>query len=317
MHSRWWLLAVAALGLGCITPRSMTVGQMAAPVGPGATEVGVFAGVLYVSETKPPYTTQDIAGGQVTNQERHTAFALPGAEANLQYGFTEHVGLNVHASPAGIQPGVKWTLNRSRVAHVALLPALAFGYASTGSSTFAAGADGVQHENNPGSTTSFTFLGGLKILVSHRGGFFAGVGYDFTVNRSRAMGVLGTGNVQDKTNTLTITTGHQLSASVGFDIKLGMVHLRPEVAFAANPGIASSITTRVGAVEESRSAGGGFGFAIFPGFSLAVESPARQRADDDEDEAPRRRRSSSDDDDDDDDDDDEQPRPRNRYRRGD
>lgn len=307
MRVRLWLLGLAVtagLTTGCLMPRSMALGQMAAPVGRGAMEVGVFTGVQYASQTNPPFTTQDSAGGNITNQQKNTSFALPGAEANLQYGFTDQVALNVHASPAGLQPGVKWTLNKSRVANVALLPAVAFGYGSMGGVTYSAGADGVQHENNPTSNTSFTFLGGLKLLVSHRSGFYAGVGYDFTLNRSLSSYVVGTGNVQDKVETLTITTGHQLSAALGMDIAFGMVHLRPEVAFAVSPGIATSVTTRAPPTETNASAGGGFGFAIFPGFSIAVDSPRREKtaAEEEEEEAPRKRRGGDAEDDDDEDD---------------
>lgn len=308
MRVRLWLLGLsltAGLTTGCLIPRSMTLGQMAAPVGRGATEVGVFTGVQYAAQTNPSFTTQDSGGGTITNQEKRTSFALPGAEANLQYGFSDRVALNVHASPAGLQPGVKWTLNKSRIANVALLPAVAFGYGSVGGVTYSAGADGVQHENNPTSNTSFTFLGGLKFLVSHRSGFYAGVGYDFTLNRSLSSYVVGTGNVQDKVETLTITTGHQISAAIGLDIAFGMVHLRPEIAFAVNPGIATSVTTRQPPNETNASAGGGFGFAIFPGFTIAVDSPRREKtaAEEEEEEAPRKRRRGDDADDDDEDDD--------------
>lgn len=324
MRVRLWLfgLAVTAgLTTGCLLPRSMALGQMAAPVGRGAMEVGVFTGVQYASQTNPPFTTQDPAGNAITNQTRHASFALPGAEANLQYGFTDQVALNVHASPAGLQPGVKWTLNRSRIANVALLPAVAFGYGSLGGVTFSAGADGVQRENNPTTNTSFTFLAGLKVLVSHRSGFYAGVGYDFTLNRSLSSHVVGTGNVQDRVETLTITTGHQISAAIGLDIAFGMVHLRPEVAFAVSPGIATSVTTRAPPTETNASAGGGFGFAVFPGFSIAVDSPRREKTfEEEEEEAPnkRRRGSAKEADDDDDEDEDDTPAKRKSKRgRGD
>jgi hypothetical protein len=311
MRESWRVLGpVVLVGLttGCVLPRSMIVGQTAAPIGRGAMEVGAFTGVQYASQTSPPFTSTDQVGGTVTTQERRTAFALPGAEANLQYGVSERLALNVHASPAGLQPGVKWTLNRSPVASVALLPAVAFGYGSVGGVTAEAGADGLLRERNPTTTTSFTFLGGLKLLVSHRGGFFAGVGYDFTLNRSLSSAVIGSGNVQDRLETLTVTTGHQLSASVGIDIAFGMVHLRPEVAVAVNPGLAMSVTTRQPPNETNASAGGGFGFAIFPGFTIAVASPRRAPTPAEEaDERPTRQRAREDDAEDEEDSDDEAP----------
>jgi len=298
----WLLLAVFVASTGCVLPRSMTVGQMAAPVGRGAMEVGVFTGVQYATQTNPPFTTTDPGGNPLTNQQKNTTFALPGAEANLQYGFTDQVALNVHASPAGLQPGVKWTLNKSKTANVALLPAVAFGY--YGGATYTAGANGVQTENNPTSTTSFTFLGGLKFLVSHRSGFYAGVGYDFALNRSLTSAVIGTANVSDKSETLTITTGHQISAAIGMDIAFGMVHLRPEVAFAVTPGIGTNQTVRVPPNETNASAGGGFGFAIFPGFSIAVASPRKEKtaAELEEEEAPKKKRRGDEDEEDDEED---------------
>lgn len=307
---RSWLLLALVAATGCVVPRSMTVGQMAAPVGRGATEVGVFGGVMYATQTNPPFTTQDAAGDSVTNQSVGKAFAAPGAEANIQHGFNENFALNVHASPAGVQPGLKWTINRSRIAHVALLPAIGVGYASYGQSVYSAGVDGVQMENNPSSTTSFTFLGGLKVLVSHRSGFFAGVGYDFIFNRSLSSTILGTGSVQTRSETLTSTLAHQISASVGMDIALGLVHLRPEIAFAVYPGLSTNITTRTPPNESSVGAGGGFGFAILPGFTIAVASPPRAKteAEEEEEEQPKKKRGGDDEDEDEADDEDEKPR---------
>lgn len=280
------MIGVLVLASGCVMPRSMVVGQMAAPVGRGATEVGVFTGLQYAAQTDPPYQTSDAAGAPITNQQTRRAFALPQAEANIQYGFDEHFALNVHGSSAGVQPGLKWTINKSRHAHVALLPAVAFGFARQDGVTLAAGVDGVQHENHPTSLTSFTFLGGLKVLVSHRSGFFAAVGYDFVFNRSLSAQVIGTGNVQDRYEALTQLTAHQLSASVGLDIPLGMVRLRPEIAFAVTPGISSVINAGPPGAQTQTAAGGGFSFAVFPGFTLAVASPPRELTEDEkEDEA--------------------------------
>lgn len=289
---------------GCVVPRSMTIGQMAAPVGRGATEVGVFAGVMYGTQTNPTFTTQDVGGGNVTNQVVGKVFAAPGAEANVQHGFNDHFALNVHASSAGVQPGLKWTLNKSRNAHIALLPAVGFGYGSYGQSTYSAGADGVQVENSPTSTTSFTFLGGLKVIASHRVGVYGGVGYDFIFNRSLSQAVLGTGNVQTRTETLTSTLAHQVSAAIGMDIALGLVHLRPELAFAVYPGLSTNVTTRTPPTENSVGAGGGFGFAFFGGFSIAVASPPRAKteAEEEEEEAPKKKKTDGDDDDEDDED---------------
>lgn len=304
----------------------MITGQMAAPVGRGATDVGVFTGVLYGSQTNPGFVGQDAIGDPITTAQRSSGFSLPAFEANLQYGFNDHVGLNVHASSAGIQPGVKLTVNKSKVAHFALLPQVAFGYGSTGSTLLVSGADGVQMEQSPSSSTSFTFLGGLKLLVSAKfnktAAFFAGAGYDFIFNRNFNAALLGSGSVTDSSSTINSTIGHQISVSVGFDIALGWVHLRPEVAFGVYPGIAQSKTVNNPPDSTTVAASGGFGWAIFPGFTLSVQSPQRElTAEEEEEEAERakeearkkKRRTGEDDDEDDDEDgnrDDEDERPK-------
>jgi hypothetical protein len=291
MRAAWLVLAVVAGA--CVTPRSLAVGQLAAPVGPGATEVSVFGGVGYASQQDPPTTTVTAAGDTVRTQATSRVLGAPMAEANVQYGFTEHLGLNVHLSPAGLEPGLKWTLTSSKVAHVALLPALGLGYGSVAQSTLTTNPDGTLSESAPGATTSFVFLGALKVLVSHRSGFFAGVGYAFFYQRSLASLDRGTAASGDRSQVLTETTSHQLSASVGFDVALGPVHLRPEVAFGVYPGIARTTTVQLPVSSAaSTSSGGGFAWAIFPGLSIAVASPRRavEAADDDEDRATLRGR---------------------------
>ncbi|MDP2270967.1 MAG: hypothetical protein Q8N23_20020 [Archangium sp.] len=274
---RTWLCCVLALASGCIVPRSMTMGQMAAPVGRGATDVGVHTGFIYASQTNPQFPGQDGIGDPIKTNERTAGFTIPAFEANINTGFNEHVALNVHASSAGLQPGLKLTLNKSKVAHVALMPQVAFGYASLGASTFVAGEDGVLVETAPRSQTSFTFLGGLKFLFSHRSGFYAGVGYDFIFNRNYNAAIVGATGVTEKSEIINTTTGHQIAASVGLDITLGMVHLRPEIAFAVTPGIAQSITRRQGTddITVGPQSGGG-GWAIFPGFTIAIVTPRRE-----------------------------------------
>jgi hypothetical protein len=312
---RTWLCCVMGLvASGCIVPRSMVMGQMAAPVGRGAMDVGVHTGVLYAAQRNPQFTGQPTAGGEPQKtEERTSAFSIPAFEANLNYGFNEHVALNVHGSSAGFQPGLKLTVNRSKVAHFALMPQLAFGYASLGQSTFVGGQEGVLTETAPRSGTSFTFLGGLKAMFSHRSGFYAGVGYDFTFNRQFNAAIIGPQGVTQRSETVYSTTAHQVSINVGLDIALGLVHLRPEVAFAVYPGIAQTISGRLGATENpSMGATGGFGWAIFPGFTIAIQTPRREMtADEEEEEAAKeeeerkqkRRRGGEDDEDEDEDED--------------
>ncbi len=311
---RTWLCCVLALGSGCIVPRSMTIGQMAAPVGRGATEAGVMTGFIYASQTNPQFEARNSVNDPIKTNERTNGFTIPAFEANLNTGVNDHVALNVHASSAGLQPGLKLTLNKSKYAWVALMPQVAFGYASLGASTYNAGVDGVLVEANPRSQTSFTFLAGLKFLFSHRSGFFAGVGYDFIFNRNYNAAIVGATGVTDKSEIINTTTGHQISASVGIDIKLGWLHLRPEVAFAVTPGIAQSVTRTLGVETTPVSASGGGGWAIFPGFTMAIATPVRELTSEEEQEEEeikaleKKKKSRGDDAEDDEDEDEDAPK---------
>ncbi len=268
----------------CMTPRSFTFQQMAAPAGRGVTEAGVFAGAGYALQTNPPVTTGSGASAVVTQTQTRGLIA-PGVEANVQHGFTEHVGLNLHASAAGIQPGLKFTLNKSKVAHFAISPAFAIGYGSVASTTYQSTAAGGVSEVNPGTTTSFSFLAGLKLLFSHRSGFYVGAGYDLLLHRLVTSTAPNT--MADRTDVLSVTLAHQISAGIGFDVALGngRVHLRPEVSAAVYPAISQSAYRQAGSTAGDSFSSGGFGWAILPGAGLYVVSDVRKvEAEEDEDE---------------------------------
>lgn len=287
MRSGLWL-TVLFLGMGCVTPRSMSLGMMAAPIGSG-TEVGVFTGFGYGSMTGPVVeNTNPVTMEKSSTQTANRTFSIPAFEANITKGFTDHVGLNVHVSPAGIQPGLKWTVNRSRVAHFALLPAIALGYASVGSADYLAQSTGAQMELNPRATTSFTFLGGLKLLFSHVSGFYAGAGYDLVFQRSNSSSAPSANT--DRSDTITETLTHQLMAAIGYSIGLGAVSVRPEVSFAVNPALSQLTRTRVGGADTGEiSRTGGSGWALLIGFTVAVGSPpGKASSASDEDDVERR-----------------------------
>jgi hypothetical protein len=270
------VLSLVLLLAGCVTPRSMTLGMLAAPLGTG-TEVGVFSGVGYSSQTGPVITTTGAGGEQMNQQTQNRAFSIPAFEANVQKGLSDRFALNFHLSPAGVQPGVKWTVNRSRITHLAILPALGVGYGSVGTSDFVAQPTGAQFEQNPRATTSFTFLSGLKFLISHQSGFYAGVGYDFVFNRSNSSSAPSAN--ADRTEIVTQTSTHQIMGAVGFSIVFGTVSLRPEIAFAVNPALSQTINSRVGAISAgSEALTGGFSWAILPGFTLGVITPTTKAA---------------------------------------
>jgi hypothetical protein len=234
---------------------------------------------MYSQQTAPPSPGTDLAGNPTMSQVSSSAIAAPWIEANGQYGFTKQVALNVHVSPAGIQPGFKWTLNRSLVAHIALLPEIGVGYAQHNMSTFVSDQSGAQQEISPGYVTSLVFQAGLKILFSHRSGFYGGIGYDFLTTRSLQVQNTGTPNSTNQTRTLTISYQHQIAAGVGFSAQLGMVSFRPEIAFAVVPAISGSQNVAAGSGPGATlvNSSGGFAWAILPAFAFALTTPPNEK----------------------------------------
>jgi len=260
--------------------------QMAAPVGRGATDVSFATGVVYGAQNGPQYIEKDAADNEYKSEQRSTAFAMPGVEGNLQYGFNENVAFNLHGSVGGLQPGLKITVNDAKDdAHFALLPQIAFGYGSTTSAIDTTGIDGLKQTGYPTINNTFTFLGGLRLMVSHKSGFYAGVSYDFTYSRQftkvTSKATDGTDNTFD-TDTIYQTVGHNIGVNIGFDVKIGWFHIRPEIAFAATPGIGQTRTIATPDISNDNKASGGFGWAIFPGFSFGVTTPRRELTRDEE-----------------------------------
>lgn len=262
--------------------------QMAAPVGRGATDVSFAAGVQYGAQTDPRFIEQDALGDEIKTERQSTAFALPGIEGNLQYGFNENVAFNLHGSAGGLQPGLKITVNDSKDdAHFALLPQIAFGYGSGTSQINTYDIDGLKQAGLPTVSNSFGFLAGLRMMVSHKSGFYAGVGYDFTYHRQfNKVTTRATDGSNDTFDTDTIfqTTGHNIGINLGFDVKIGWFHIRPELAVALTPGIAQTRTIATPDIANDYKGTGGFGWAIFPGFSFGVTTPRRELTRDEEEE---------------------------------
>jgi hypothetical protein len=264
------LVIAVGVGAGCVTQRSLGVGQLASAVGKGAADINVFTGVMYQQQSAPPTPSSGPGGETLTNQVNSKGLSLPWFEANANYGFGDHLGLNVHMSPAGIQPGLKITLNKSRIANIALLPQLGIGYASYGESTTSSDSTGRGTEVNPTSTTSLIFTAGLKVLISHQSGFFTGLGYDFMFTRNVQNSTSGPPQSLVYHQTVLSSIQHQIGLAVGMSIKLGFLSIRPEIAFAIAPAISG---TRTIDNTNSFSASGGFAWAILPGFGFALTSP--------------------------------------------
>jgi hypothetical protein len=246
----------------------MMLGQTAAPIGKGAAEIGVGTGFGYQMQNTP-------TPGSATQYTGASGFALPALEGNAQFGLGPHLGINAHFSPAGIQPGLKITVNKSYFAHFALMPQFAIGYGRVASSIFVTDMRGQVTETFPTSTTLLTFMLGLRAIASHVGGFYASVGADLIATRSVHAAAAGTDlPTADATNTVQLS----MMANVGWSISLNWLRIRPEIAFAAQPWVWAS--------SSQFGNGGGFGFAILPGFSLVALTPKAPGNDEEEKEAP-------------------------------
>jgi hypothetical protein len=220
--------AFFVLSMGCVLPRSMVFGQTAAALGAGQSEVGASIGPQFTQ-----FTDNGTAGTSTTPNPN--LFAFPVTEANYQYGATNTVGVNLHVSPAGIQPGLKFTLLDGPI-KLALLPEI---------------GGGIELEGGAGASTDFVFLAGLKAIVSSAGGFYFGLGYDFTylsenINSSSLPGSTSSGST---TPTPTVSaTSHSVALGLGYEVKAGGVRVRPELAMLYSPGFQSSGATAIGQV---------------------------------------------------------------------
>jgi hypothetical protein len=267
------LLAVLAAASGCLTPRSLMVGQMASATGEGGVEVGASAGVGYALQAQPPVLSPLANGDTLISQEVRSTFLLPAVEGNAHIGLTERLGFNAHFSSAGIQPGLKVTLNRSRRANVALMPQIALGYGAFRQASYVSGPNGVQMEAAPTATTLLTFMAGLKLFISHHGGFYTALGYDFILTRSVTTVTTGLPGQETTNATLSTSMQHAGTFNVGFSFAAGWLRVRPEVAVAIIPLLSTGLDDG----NRRTFASGGWGFAILPGLSLVAVTPRAAR----------------------------------------
>jgi len=193
-------VSVSILGsTGCMTPRSMILGQTANVVGAGNAEVALSMGGSFAR-----IGTQT---GSTTISSTTHLFTVPEIEANAAFGMGESLDLNFHLSTAGIQPGVKIVLMRGDW-NVAVMPEFAFLYS---------GNDANQQ------STSRSIMLGAKLLASSPGGLYTGLGYDMRL-LDRGSG-----------NSAQTSLAHFGNVALGYEMKMGGVSLRPEIAFAIAP----------------------------------------------------------------------------------
>jgi hypothetical protein len=272
------LLLSALLLSGCITvPRSAVLGMTAAPLGAGRTEVGLSGGLGILSESEPPQTTNFLIFTQTDWTTRGGVSPL--AEANVHHGLNDWLGLNLHVSQAGVQPGLKVTL-LERAVTLGVMPELGFGLlgGNTGQTTF---QGSTRTDAAPVSELRWAFNAGGRFLLSHPGsGVYGGVGYQLQlagVARSQRSGA------EELLSQSTTHTLHNVQEAFGWEVTRGSLRVRPELAAVITPDW--TVRERSGNTELGR--GGGSGFLILPNVTFSMVSE-RLRTVEDEDEGPRR-----------------------------
>ena len=273
------LLLTLSFLAGCITvPRTAVLGMTAAPLGAGRTEVGLSGGLGILSESEPPTTTNFLIFTQTDWVTRSGASPL--AEANVHHGLNDWLGLNLHVSQAGVQPGLKVTL-LERVVTLGLMPEVGLGLfgGNRGQTVFQGSS---RTEAAPVSELYWAFNAGGRLLLSHpASGVYGGVGYQLQmagVAKSQRSGA------EELASTSTSNTLHNVQAAFGWEVTYGSLRVRPELAAVITPDW--TIRERTGNSELGR--GGGNGFLLFPNVTFAIVSERMRTLDDDEDEGPRR-----------------------------
>lgn len=280
------VLVAALASQGCLTPRSSLLMTTAAPIGTGVLDLSVGTGIGIGSQLNPPgATTTNAQGEPETPQERAVGLALPYAEANLQYGLNRRIGLNFHMSPAGLQPAAKFTLTRSKVVFFSIMPSIAFGYGSSQVTDTITGQDGKATPVRDVTTTSFSFLTGLKFLFSHVSGFFIAAGVDYQFHRWFT-GLPGTATTDLFRSTVSMHSA-AFGFNTGLEVGLGeqkLIRLRPEVAFNVAP-FAGFEASQVGSNTNSLPRANGLSWAIVPAVSLSIVTPRSKEAEEAEAQA--------------------------------
>jgi len=251
-------LAVAMLLVSaCFTPRSVGFGQGAASLAANTGEIAISTGLVFQTQTSPT----DVGVG-ATASTTTSGYTLPVFEGNLGYGFTDGIGLNIHVSPAGLQPGVKLHVLQGQL-QMSVLPELAFG-AGGASSTTSVTSNGTTL-SQPGTTdASLGLLAGLKILVSHASGVFGGIGYDYqTFGMDTTTPARGSQPEEKQKSTVA---SHNLAMAVGYELATGWVMVRPELALLFAPSITTSTTSG----STTKSTDDGSAWVVFPNVTFAM-----------------------------------------------
>lgn len=250
------LVLVTSLSLGGLTvPRSAGFGQTAYNPSAGGGDVGVTTGAAYQS-----LTSQSQSLG-TTNTTTLRTLIVPSVEGNALIGVTDVVGLDLHLSLAGIQPGLKFSYVKEPLA-IAIMPSGGIGYSSTVMSSVVSNGS-TSTEMTPPSTTTFSALVGLKVFFSHQSGLYGGIGYDYQY--FNFTGASPSSNV-------TTSSWHNLLFAAGFELPIASLGLkvRPEVALLWSP-IMTGSTQTAGGMPTDQS--GQSLVYFFPNITIAMQSP--------------------------------------------
>lgn len=247
------ILALAALAAtGCITgnPHSMVYGRTAAPLGAGRAEVAVSPGLMFEDLSQANQNTRG------SSSQTTTAVTFPTAEGNLDYGLGDFVDVGAHLSLVGLQPDLKIAVVRGPI-NFAIAPEMAFGLAHASSAAQVGGSSNQ-------SLNALTFMAGIKLLVSHESGAYAGLGYDFEhtgLSTSDGSGSAFGSSGED-------FNAHNISAAFGYSTH-GRVILRPELSFVFCPSQGVSQTS--GSFSQAQPNSNSF-FVIMPSLTVALRT---------------------------------------------
>lgn len=237
------LLAVVCASGCAVVPHAAVLGQTAAPLERGETQIAASIGVGYQQASQASPSPASV-------QTDSSAATVPALEANIATAIAEKVGFNLHLSEAGVLPGVKVTLVRAGSVDFAIQPELggAYYYAHTQS--------GGMFSVNTGGGNGLLLVG-LRAIVSVSL-FYAAAGYHFMEEW-----VATSNNNNQGTSTAQF---HSLLFNAGIDVALGAVRLRPEVAFVVSPA-GSSHDQNGNTTENLR-----YEWTILPNLSVVVST---------------------------------------------
>ena len=254
MMARSLTVALVIAGAsGCIVPRAAGYGFTAAPLGAGGADVGLTLGAVYQQESTAPQT---VGSATTTTTTRQTQ--LPSFEANAQVGLGDQLSVNLHASQAGLQPGVKIIVVRDPVL-VAVMPQVGGGFVGRGgSNTTVIGGNSTTTDGD--GTSSFTFLGGVRALVSTPIGVYGGLGYDFQYISQTST------NAANGNTTVATSQSHNVGGAVGYEIRIGPIALRPELAVLFTP-LSKNQSNNGGTTSDQPDTSGLF---LFPNVTVAA-----------------------------------------------